>query len=59
MPGPTLASLRRFLRNLPGQPMIRHTILDHQLWTSWGGYSWWRADDHTGALRHLHVTYWP
>lgn len=51
--------IRHFLMELPGKPMIRHTIWEHQLWTSWGGYSLWRRDDHTGALRHLHVTYYP
>jgi hypothetical protein len=51
--------LRRFLMNLPGKPLIRHTILEHQLWTRWGGYSYWGRDDHSGALRHVHVTYLP
>jgi hypothetical protein len=50
--------IRIFLMHLRGAPYIRHTILDHQLWTSWGGYSYWGRRDHTGALRHLHVTYW-
>jgi hypothetical protein len=48
-----------FLFTLPGEPMIRHYILDHVLWTSFGGYGVWPADDHTGRLRHVHVTYWP
>jgi hypothetical protein len=56
--GQRAEDIRRFLMNTPGGPRIRHTILDHQLWTSWGGYSYWSANDHTGALRHLHVTYW-
>jgi hypothetical protein len=50
--------IREFLFDLPGAPMIRHTIFQHQLWTSYGGVSYWRPDDHSGALRHLHVTYW-
>jgi hypothetical protein len=50
--------IRAYLMNLPGAPYIRHTIWDHWLWTSWGGYSWWSSDDHSGGLRHLHVTYW-
>jgi hypothetical protein len=50
--------LRSFLMNLQGLPLIRHTILDHQIWTSWGGYGVWTANDHTGELRHLHVTYY-
>ena len=56
--GPVAAEIRAFLMSLPGAPYIRHTILDHQLWTSWGGYSAWAANDHTGRRRHLHVTYW-
>lgn len=56
--GDRAESIRAFLMNLPGRPWIRHTILDHQLWTSWGGYSYWSRDDHSGNLRHLHVTYW-
>lgn len=50
--------IRAFLMNLRGKPLIRHTILEHQLWTSWGGYSYWNAYDHSGDLRHLHVTYY-
>jgi hypothetical protein len=50
--------IRRFLMNLPGPPAIRHTIWEHWIWTSWGGYSPWIANDHSGRLRHLHVTYW-
>jgi hypothetical protein len=48
-----------FLFTMPGQPLIRHYILGHTLWTSWGGFSTWPADDHSGKLRHVHVTYWP
>lgn len=51
--------VRRFLMRLPGHPLIRHTIYKHTLWTSWGGYSRWGRDDHSGDVRHLHVTYWP
>lgn len=58
--GPDLSKeIRHFLMNLDGPPLIRHTILQHQLWTRWGGYSVWRRDDHSGKLRHLHVTYLP
>lgn len=53
-----LESSRRLLMNLSGPPVIRHTILEHMLWTSFGGVSYWAADDHSGGLRHLHVTYW-
>jgi hypothetical protein len=42
----------------PGPPAIRHTIYLHQLWTSFGGYTYWRKDDHSGGLRHVHVTFW-
>lgn len=56
--GETPAQIRRFLMAKRGRPNIRHTILDHQLWTSWGGYSRWTRDDHAGRQRHLHVTYW-
>jgi hypothetical protein len=48
-----------FLFNMPGEPLIRHYILDHVIWTSFGGYGVWPRDDHTGLLRHVHVTYWP
>lgn len=51
--------IRRYVMHLEGQPLIRHTIFQHQLWTRWGGYSRWTADDHSGGLRHLHVTYLP
>jgi hypothetical protein len=50
--------IRDFLMQLPHGPAIRHTIYRHQLWTSFGGYSYWSAPDHSGQLRHLHVTYW-
>jgi hypothetical protein len=53
-----LKSARHFLMNLPGEPYIRHTILAHNLWTSFGGWSQWAPDDHSGRWRHLHVTYY-
>lgn len=59
LPPNTGEDIRGFLMNLPGPPLIRHTILEHRLWTRWGGYSYWAADDHSGNLRHLHVTYLP
>lgn len=46
------------LRGMPGLPHIRHHIYLNRLWTSWGGYSWWPSEDHSGRLRHVHVTYW-
>jgi hypothetical protein len=39
-------------------PALRHYIYLHQLWTSFGGRSLWTPDDHSGALRHLHLTFW-
>lgn len=56
-PRDTLAQARRFLMAQNAPPRIRHTILEHELWTRWGGYSRWARDDHSGRLRHLHVTY--
>jgi hypothetical protein len=50
--------VRQFAMNLRGSPWIRHSIWKHQLWTSWGGWSVWQPNDHDGALRHLHLTYW-
>lgn len=49
---------RHFLLNLNGPPFVRHWIYQHTLWTSFGGYSAWTRDDHSGKLRHFHVTYW-
>jgi hypothetical protein len=53
-----LESVRLFLMDKVGEPYIRHTILGHRLWTSFGGYSEWASSDHSGRRRHLHVTYW-
>lgn len=53
-----LVITRGFLMHLPGPPFIRHTILGHTLWTSFAGESLWVPPDHSGRLRHLHVTYW-
>jgi hypothetical protein len=50
--------LLAYLLNLPGLPPLRHYIWQHTLWTSWGGKSLWRPDDHSGRLRHLHMTFW-
>lgn len=51
--------LRRFLFEMPGQPLIRHMILQHQWWLRGRGWQYWSRDDHSGRLRHLHVTYLP
>jgi hypothetical protein len=48
-----------YLLELPGKPLIRHWILEHDLWVRGKGFFPWPADDHTGALRHVHVTYLP
>lgn len=48
-----------FLFNLNQGPLIRHYIYRHVLWTSYGGKSYWSANDHSGDLRHVHVTYHP
>lgn len=48
-----------FLWNLPGKPLMRHYILEHTLWVRGVGNMEWRYDDHSGELRHLHVTYLP
>jgi hypothetical protein len=37
---------------------LRHCIYLHELWTSFGGESYWRSNDHSGRLRHVHVTFW-
>lgn len=47
-----------FVFNLSWGPTIRHYIYRHTLWTSFGGKSRWLAGDHSGDLRHVHVTYW-
>lgn len=57
--GLTAERLLDFLFTLPGKPFMRHYILEHVIWTSFGGYSVWPADDHSGRLRHVHVTYHP
>jgi hypothetical protein len=46
------------LLGLSDKPPMRHWIFEHTLWTSWGGESYWRANDHSGRLRHVHVTFW-
>ena len=51
-------SLLNYAFHLGHGPSLRHTIYLHQLWTSFGGYSFWREDDHSGRLRHVHLTYW-
>jgi hypothetical protein len=48
-----------FLFTMPDGPLIRHYILEHDLWTRWGGHTGWAANDHSGRLRHVHVTYLP
>lgn len=52
------AALLKSAFALPWGPELRHTIYVHKLWTSFGGTSWWASDDHSGNLRHVHLTYW-
>ena len=58
IPYPVGLNVRQFVMELPGEPYIRHTIFEHALWTSFGGLSYWAANDHSGGLRHVHITYW-
>jgi len=51
--------LRRWIRRNSLTPPMRHDIYLHELWTSFGGESHWAPDDHSGRLRHYHVTFWP
>jgi hypothetical protein len=50
--------VRQALWQLSPLPPVRHTIWQHTLWTSFGGVSYWRPFDHSGKVRHLHVTFW-
>lgn len=59
LPIPFGVSSINFHLGLSAGPRIRHMIWRHALWTSWGGWSVWNEDDHSGELRHFHVTYWP
>jgi hypothetical protein len=57
---PTVSwSTVRFLMRMHGKPLIRHLIYEHSLWTRSGGWSYWAPADHSGRLRHIHVTYLP
>lgn len=47
----------RLMRD-PEPPFIRHLIYRRRLWTAWGGWQRWRSGDHSGRLRHVHVTFW-
>lgn len=49
----------RFVWSMEGAPWLRHTICLHSLWTSFGGWSKWARNDHSGELRHDHFTFWP
>lgn len=46
-----------FIRNLPGPPYIRHHIYNHDIWVRGVGWYDWEKSDHSGRLRHVHVTY--
>jgi hypothetical protein len=47
----------RWLGKRPGGPRVRHRIYEHRWWTDWAGSLIWEPDDHSGFLRHVHVTY--
>jgi hypothetical protein len=49
----------RYLMRLPGKPLIRHIIYEHSLWRDISGWSYWAPEDHSGALKHVHITYLP
>lgn len=53
------ATTTRFLFELPGLPLIRHLISGHRIWLRGVGWYTWPADDHSGRLGHVHVTYLP
>ena len=53
----TGAKIQNYLLGLTEGPAIRHTIYLHRWWTNWAGWLKWNADDHSGQLRHVHVTY--
>lgn len=46
-----------FCWDLPGAPWIRHEIYEHTQWDYWRGNTYWAPNDHSGPLRHYHVTY--
>ena len=51
--------IAKFLMHMPGEPYIRHLIVEHDMWLRGAGWLTWPRNDHTGPLRHVHVTYWP
>jgi hypothetical protein len=51
--------LWRYFLSIAHEESIRHIIYRHRLWTSFGGESYWPSNDHSGRLRHVHVTWWP
>lgn len=52
-------SLYRYFLARTTRQQIRHIIYRHTLWTPWGGEQRWERDDHSGELRHIHVTWYP
>lgn len=58
IPRQTGFEIRRYLNKRSKGPRIRHTIYLHQWYTDWAGMQTWPANDHSGPLRHLHVTYY-
>jgi hypothetical protein len=57
-PMDVLENCRDYVLSHVSHRAVRHWILGHTLWTSFGGFSYWAPADHSGRLRHLHVTYW-
>jgi hypothetical protein len=51
--------VRDWLMELNGLPLIRHLIHERRIWVRGSGWLPWRAADHDGELRHIHVTYLP
>ena len=40
-----------------GEWGVRHIIFERRWWTNWAGELEWESDDHSGDLRHVHVTF--
>lgn len=51
-------AVRRYINNLSMGPRVRHSIYLHQWWTDWSGMQTWKPNDHSGALRHVHFTWY-
>jgi hypothetical protein len=47
-----------YLKKISDPPRIRHWIYLHRWWTDWEGMVKWPANDHSGVLRHVHITWY-